>query len=186
MVDFARPFSLAPPPLDRQFACEKARARKVRRISSRRLEKALDIRASLNAAGEPNAGDVAAPEYSGMASSFDFRLKPSVKPAVRVSPSEFARVWGGLSTLWINLEEDQQVRLRVYLRAYLEGELGPAGWRAIVQSISEARRALDPAVGARVTKAKDRVVRPAQGWCGGKGNSAIQTRSDLLKNLSAS
>jgi hypothetical protein len=104
------------------------------------------------------------PKYRRMASSFDFGPKSSVKPAIRVSPSEFARVWAGLRTLWINLEEDQRERLRVHLRAYLEGELPPTSWGAIVQSISEARRACDPAVGARVTKAKDRVVRPPQGW----------------------
>jgi hypothetical protein len=118
---FAQVVNLTPPPVHKQFAAERVRARIKKRKARKKLRMAFDRRAE---AGEHGSA--------------------------RANPVELARVWNSfaLRELRDNLTEPEQEKLRAHLAGYMAGESSPAVWHATLNALGALRRASEPAVGA--------------------------------------
>jgi hypothetical protein len=114
--NFAQVVRLTPPPVHKQFAAERVRARIKERKARKKLRNALD------------------------------RAEAAEPARRRVNPVELARVWSSLAfrDLRRSLTETQQERLRAHLAAYMAGETTPAAWHATVNAVAALRRASEP------------------------------------------
>jgi hypothetical protein len=119
--DFARKFSLNPPPRGKQFRVEFAKARAAQRRATRKLFGVLKE---------------------------DVTALPSAEVATdppRFSRIEFVRVWSspGMLDLRRSLDPQAEENLRARLEAFMAGQLSQSAWLMTLCSINEARRAAD-------------------------------------------
>jgi hypothetical protein len=140
--DFARKFSLSPPPLGKQFRTEFAKARAAQRRATRKLDKVLNARATA-----PSAAAEAGAE------------------GPRVDPLQLMRAWSspGMLNLRSGLDPQAEEQLRVRLGAYMAGVLSPQAWAKTLSVILDARRAADHLEQTRPRKWRQTFSMP-QGW----------------------
>ena len=139
--DFARKFSLNPPPRAKQFRVEFAKARAAERRAARKVETALGARASA-----PSRADA---EAAG----------PPVNPLALM------RAWSspGMLNLRRDLDPQAEETLHARLEALLAGQLSQQSWVKTLSVILEARRAADRLGEARSRKWRQTFSSP-QGW----------------------
>jgi hypothetical protein len=121
---YARPFSLVPPPRDRQFRTSALKAERRQRKAERRMAAALEARED---------GDA---------------------PPRGVDMAELARLWGsfGYRELRRDLSPEDEERLHRQLAGVLAHEISLEVWHVTIFALNEARRAAEVPVGTRPRK----------------------------------
>jgi hypothetical protein len=139
--DFARKFSLNPPPRAKQFRVEFAKARAAERRAERKLETALAERAGAAPAGDAEA------------------------TGPPVNPLTLMRAWSspGMLNLRRDLDPRAEETLHARLEARMAGQLSQRAWAKTLSVILEARRAADRLGEARSRKWRQTFSSP-QGW----------------------
>jgi hypothetical protein len=139
--DFARKFSLNPPPRGKQLRAEFAKARAAERRSARKLETALGARA--NAAPRADAEATGPP----------------------INPLELMRAWTspGMLNLRRDIDPQAEETLHARLEALMAGQLSQQAWLKTLSVIIDARRAADHLEETRPRKWRQTFSSP-QGW----------------------
>jgi hypothetical protein len=150
--DFARKFSLSPPPRGKQFRAEFAEARAVQRRAARQLETALAARAGATAGADAEAA------------------------GPRVNPLALMRAWSspGMLNLRRDLDPQAEETLHARLEALMAGQLSQRAWVKTLLVILEARRAADRLEQTRPRNGDRPSARRRDGDPrGGRGSSAF-------------
>jgi hypothetical protein len=139
--DFARKFSLNPPPPGKQLRVEFAKARAAGRRAARKLKTALAARASA-----PSGADAEA-------------MGPQVNPLALM------RAWSspGMLNLRRDLDPQAEETLHARLEALMSGQLSQQAWVKTLSVILDARRAADRLEETRLRKWRQTFNSP-QGW----------------------